>query len=202
MTLEDLLQSDAKCQDIAEFLDALDPVTRRGQTLALNGSSQKLLYEKSAENPPLNLDFFVPREIPNHREVIHYGRNSQPAFRYFQKRWSRPENHSDQLWGYNETHVRPLIGPGYFVAHPTENDGSDPRGGVVVDYFMTPNGPVPDGWPALKPNDAGLQRFIYNKTRDYMRGVSKHVSIGIAFRMEKRVMGYFVLCRDDGSQAD
>jgi hypothetical protein len=38
--------------------------------------------------------------------------------------------------------------------------------------------------------------FVYDKTRDYMRRVSEHVSIGKAYRKESRVMGYFVLCRD------
>ncbi len=201
MTLQTLLQSDSKLQDIGDHLDALDPVSRRGQALSLDGKSQQLLYERASEAPPLGLDFFVPAEAADDREVIHYGRNSQPAFRYFQKRWCRPTNRPQELWGYNETHVRPLIGPGYFVAHATENEGGDPRGAVVVDYFMTPKGPMPAGWPPIKPNSSGLQRFIYNNCRDYMRRTSKHVSIGIAYRLEKRVMGYFVLCREDGSES-
>ncbi|MFP6639331.1 MAG: hypothetical protein VCC04_03730, partial [Myxococcota bacterium] len=144
-------------------------------------------------------DFFVPRNVSDECEVIHYGRNSQPLFKYFQKRWSRPAGRNDQLFGYNEARVRPLIGPGYFVAHPTDADGSDVRGAVVVDYFMMPDGPVPAGWPHIKANDRGLQMFVYNKTRDYMRRISEHVSLGIAYRMEKRVMGYFVLCREDAN---
>jgi hypothetical protein len=32
-----------------------------------------------------------------------------------------------------------------------------------------------------------------------MRRVSAHCSIGIAYRLEKRVMGYFVLCRDEAA---
>ncbi|MCH2187693.1 hypothetical protein MK280_17705, partial [Myxococcota bacterium] len=142
-------------------------------------------------------DFFVPENVADETEVIHYGRNSQPAFRYFQKRWARPANRENQLFGYNEARVRPLVGPGYFIAHPTDADGSDVRGGVVVDYFMIPDAAVPSGWPALKPNNKGLQMFIYNKTRDYMRRVSEHVSIGIAYRKEKTVLGYFLLCRED-----
>ena len=70
---------------------------------------------------------------------------------------------------------------------------------MVVDYFMVPQGPVPEGWPKLRPNSRGLQMFVYNKMRDYMRRVSKHVSIGAAYRMEKRIMGYFVLCREEDS---
>ena len=93
--------------------------------------------------------------------------------------------------------VRPLIGPGYFVARESGDGGNDPRGAVVVDYFLVPDGPVVEGWPPVRPNGHGLQRFVYDKTRDYMRRVSQHVSIGEAHRKESRVMGYFVLCRQD-----
>jgi hypothetical protein len=128
---------------------------------------------------------------------VHYGKNSQPVFRNFEKRWVRPKGHPGELWGYNETPVRPLIGPGYFVARRTDDDGADPRGGVVVDYFrVPPEDTVIPGWPPVRPNSRGLQRFVYDKTRDYMRRVSSHCSIGIAYRLESRVMGYFVLCRE------
>ncbi|MDE0886161.1 MAG: hypothetical protein OSB70_11575 [Myxococcota bacterium] len=197
MTLSEMIRSGSKIQELSEHLNALAPDQRRSQTLELDGHCQKILYEISGDGPPAGLEHFVPAGIPEGREVIHSGRNSQPAFRYFEKRWCRPTGHPEQLWGYNETSVRPFIGPGYFVAHPTADSGSDPRGAVVVDYFMEPEGPVPDHWPRIKPNSSGLQMFVYNKTRDYMRLVSKHVSIGVAYRMEKRLMGYFVLCRED-----
>lgn len=199
MNLSQLIHEETRIEDIAEHLDQLAPTERRQQTLAVDGALQKKLYERAQLSAPLDLDFFVPGDVPDETEVIHYGRNSQPAFRYFQKRWARPSGRPGQLFGYNEARVRPLVGPGYFVAHPTEADGSDVRGAVVVDYFMMPDGPVPAGWPAVKPNHRGLQMFIYNKTRDYMRRVSEHVSIGIAYRKEKTVLGYFLLCRDDAS---
>jgi len=40
-------------------------------------------------------------------------------------------------------------------------------------------------------------RFLYREPRDYMRRVSAHVSIGEAHRLEKKVMGWFILCRED-----
>jgi len=197
MTLSQLVEAKSKIQQIAEHLDGLDPKERCKQTLALDGKKQEELYAMAAEAPPLDLTHFVPEDTPDNCEVIHAGRNSQPAFRYFQKRWCRPSEHPGELWGYNEASVRPLIGPGYFVAHPTDRGGSDVRGAIVVDYFRLPEGPMPLGWPNIKPNSSGLQMFVYNKTRDYMRRISAHVSIGVAFRMEKRIMGYFVLCREE-----
>ena len=197
MSLIELLRAGAPISEMAAHLDALPQPQRIAALHALGAKEQAQLYEAAAEAKPLDLDFFVPPEIGHEREVIHHGRNSQPAFRDFQKRWARPTGRPGHLYGYNETTVRPLIGPGYFVARLTEPEGEDPRGAVVVDYFMVPEGPVPTGWPEVRPNHRGLQRFIYNNSRDYMRRVSDHCSIGIAYRQEKRVMGYFVLCRNE-----
>ena len=47
------------------------------------------------------------------------------------------------------------------------------------------------------PNDWRLQRFVYHQTRDFMRRVSRHVSIGAAFTRERPLDHYFVLCRRD-----
>jgi hypothetical protein len=42
--------------------------------------------------------------------------------------------------------------------------------------LSVPDGAVPDRWPAIKPNEQGLQRFIYAGTRDFMRKVSNRIS--------------------------
>ena len=67
----------------------------------------------------------------------------------------------------------------------------------MVDYYQVPDAEVPEGWPAVKPNEAGLQRFVYKETRDYMRRVSSHVSVGKAFKYDKTPIGYFILCRSE-----
>jgi len=36
------------------------------------------------------------------------------------------------------------------------------------------------------PNSWGLQRLVYYRTRDFMRGVSKHVSIGRAATEDRK----------------
>jgi hypothetical protein len=58
-----------------------------------------------------------------------------------------------------------------------------------------PDAPVADGWPAVLRNDQRLQRFVYHQTRDFMRRVSEHVSIGAAFKRERPLDHYFVLVR-------
>ncbi len=71
------------------------------------------------------------------------------------------------------------------------------RSGVVIDYFEVPDGEVVGSWPKIVPNSRWLQFFVYHKTRDFVRGVSKHVSIGEAYKKEKSMGVFFILCRDD-----
>jgi hypothetical protein len=166
----------------------------------LDRARQRDLYRK-AQGRPLDLSHFVGDAGPR-LEVIHDGLNTLPApppLRRFSKRFCRPDGDlapggGDRLFGYNEGPTRRLIGPGYFVAVPTGATWSD-RGDVVIDYFQIPDGPVAEGWPRIVPNDHGLQRFVYRGTRDFMRGVSAHVSIGAVVKGDEPMDHYFVLCR-------
>jgi hypothetical protein len=159
-----------------------------------------MLFEKAAHAPALDLTHFVG-EAGEREEVIHDGVNTlplPPALRRFQKRFCRPRSngHGPRLFGYNEGPTRAVIGPGYFVAVATTGRPHwTARGAVVVDYFEVPDGPVAPGWPAVVANDWRLQRFVYGGTRDFMRRVSSHVSIGAAFKGERPLDHYFVLCR-------
>jgi hypothetical protein len=68
---------------------------------------------------------------------------------------------------------------------------------VVIDYWQVPDTAVVDGWPRVVPNNHGLQVLVYNKTRDFMRRVSAHLSIGAAYKGEKALDHYFVLVRHE-----
>jgi hypothetical protein len=89
--------------------------------------------------------------------------------------------------------MKAFTGPGYFVAKPV-----DART-IVVDYFDVPpdGAKLPAGWPGVLPNSARLGRFVYFQMRDYMRGVSKHVTVGRANRGGKDVDNWFLLLRED-----
>lgn len=184
---------------IARHLDALDPATRRAEIDRLDRARQRLLYEKAAHAEPLDLSFFAGDAAPL-AEVIHEGLNTLPVpfkMRRFQKRFCRPADGDARLFGYNEGPTRRLLGPGYFVAVPTAGRPHwEARGAVVIDYFQVPDGPVAPGWPAVVANDWRLQRLVYHQTRDFMRRVSRDVSIGVAFKHERPLDHYFVLCRD------
>ena len=201
VSLADLLASSSTdIHTIARHLDALSPDARWGEVSVLERAQQRTLYERAASAPAIDLAHFVGAAAPR-VEVIHEGLNTLPLpgpLRRFQKRFARPEGGAAdaRLFGYNEGPTRRLVGPGYFVAVPTAGQASwETRGAVVVDYFKVPDGPVPDGWPKVVPNEWRLQRFVYHQTRDFTRKVSAHVSIGAAFKKEKPLDHYFVLCR-------
>lgn len=201
-SLAELLDAPAtRIADVAAWLDARTHDERVAATRTLTRAQQRTLYTRASLAPAITLEHFVPKDRADRTEVRHHGRNTLPlpaAFRVFEKRFSRPTDGSSRLFGYNEGASRPLIGPGYFVARSTaENPVWAARGDIVIDYFQVPDGSVADTWPPVVPNSKGLQMFVYKGTRDYMRKVSEHVSIGAAFKGERALDHYFVLVRED-----
>lgn len=188
----------AGVEAIGSYLDGLDGNSRWSEVSALGRSRQRTLFEKAAHARAIDFAHFVG-DAGAREEVIHDGINTLPvlpALRRFQKRFCRPDSGGARLFGYNEGPTRWLIGPGYFVAIPTADKPAwSARGAVVVDYFQIPDGAVADGWPSVVDNHWRLQRFVYEATRDFMRRVSNHVSIGAAFKRERPLDHYFVLCR-------
>ena len=197
MSLSRLIKSRSCTPEaLADHLDGLDHFGRLLQVRKLCRCTQARLWQRVGEAPPLDLAHFVPDELPDQQEVIHHGRNTLPLFRNFEKRFCRPAGETDRLFGYNEGATRALLGPGYFVARPTAGDAAwQRRGAIVVDYYQVPDAPVAPGWPAVVPNSQGGQRLVYHHTRDFMRRVSRHVSIGRAYKGELKLPSYFVLCR-------
>jgi hypothetical protein len=198
-TLDDRIDDERTGIDaIGAYLDGLDAGTRAREVGALGRARQRLLYEKAAHAAPLGLDDFVG-DAGARAEVIHDGRNTlplPPPLRRFQKRFCRPDRDGARLFGYNEGPTRRVVGPGYFVAIPTAGRPHwTARGAIVIDYFQVPDGEVAAGWPRVIGNGRGLQRFVYDHTRDFMRRVSRHVTIGAAFKGERPLDHYFVLCR-------
>jgi hypothetical protein len=202
MSLATLIRSETDGIDaIAAYLDGLDPAQRLAESRTLDRGLQRRLYDKAKQGPAVDLDHFVPPAVAARNEVIHHGWNTlplPPPLKRFQKRFARPESGTGRLFGYNEGVTRGIVGPGFYVAMPTQGHGAWPeRGEIVVDYFQIPDGPVPDGWPTVIPNSQGIQRLVYFQTRDFMRKVSQHVSVGAAYKVEKSLDHYFMLVRED-----
>ncbi|HVU03742.1 MAG TPA: hypothetical protein VHE30_18415 [Polyangiaceae bacterium] len=201
MDLKALLANDSTTIDtIAQALDSASPEERKEAALSLNRSEQRTLYRKAKQSRGLTLEDFVPKNRANLVPVRHFGRNTLPMPRklqLFEKRFCRPERGDGRLFGYNESPFISTVGPGFFVAiYTAGNSAWEERGAVVVDYFQVPDGPVASSWPKVIPNTQGLQKYVYHRTRDFMRRVSEHVSIGAAYKVEKALDHYFVLVRE------
>ncbi len=198
MNLDVLFDGDIDVPRLAEVLDGLG---HRGRLATIRGwthEHQQRLFEAVKEFKPVKLTDFVPEDVAPMTEVIHWGKNSLPAFTHFQKRFCKPEDKDDEVWGYNdnhEAHHQFATGPGYFVVHAPEREDTV-EGELDIDYRKLPPS-KPDAWPAIKPNEAGISRFIYAGMIDVMRGVSQHVTIGRAIKGGHFIDAYFVLCRED-----
>lgn len=180
---------------LSKFLDELDENTRTRSVRGLGRRDQQTLYSKVEGFAPLGLVDLVPPARADLEEVRHFGRNSLPAFKIFEKRFCRlPGNRADApeaLAGYNFQTMSPVTGPGYFVAR----DDTKTRE-VLVDYHLLPD-QKPSDWPPIRSNERGLSRFVYGFMIDRLRRVSKHVTIGSAARNGRDLGSYFVLNRAD-----
>jgi hypothetical protein len=176
---------------LGEYFDGLNNEARIAEVGTMTAAEQARLFEAVKGFRPLNLDDYAPSSGKPLQEVIHHGKNSLPLFSRFQKRFCLPDRKTsvDQRWGYNHQPLSLITGPGYFVCKIAE------AGEVVVDYFEVPPS-KPEAWPPILDNSARLSRFIYYHTRDYLRGVSKNVSIGRATRNGQLMKNWFVLCRE------
>src|SRR5262249_26466470 len=98
--------------------------------------------------------------------------------------------------GFNHGPTAVLTGPGYFAVRPPSGDGPRPKE-LYFDYTAPPPASEPAGWPAFKPNDRGMSRFVYMDMFDYMRRVARGVVVGKAYRRGVAQGAYFSLSRAD-----
>jgi hypothetical protein len=189
-TLTDLLREERVTQpQLAAHLDALDSASRVQQIRALDKAAQKRLWEACAEAPAFTVEQLVAG-VAAGTPVIWAGKNSLGIFTIFEKRFAKV---GADIIGYNHQSISWLTGPGFFTAIPSPESTKEVR----IDYTKEPAATtkLPSGWPAIKPNKAGLSRFIYNNLYDYLRYVSKDVCIGYATRLGKPMDSYFVLAK-------
>ncbi len=195
----------AESIDVDALESTLDESTHeeRLEAVRLFGSSIQSRLYRGVEGCEFSIDALVPPETPSMTEVVHEGQNTLPVFSTFQKRFCRPDmehlsdEERDVLWGYNEQTLKWFTGPGYFVAYDDATTGE-----VCIDYRETPEA-IPDDWPAVSPNDRGLSRFVYAGTVDRLRRVSRHVSIGRAYRDDEEALeNWFTLLRRPSEEMD
>jgi len=195
--LNDILSSsEVDMSAVQAHLDSLTHDERLAECRSIGKKRQRWLYDAADGYMPIDLDFLVPEDAGDAKEVVHHGKNSLPVFTHFAKVFTRPEGDDvpdGELWGYNRgsAFVETYVGPGYFVTHLHDAEGE-----LLVDYLRVPPRRPVDGWPEVLPNSARLSRFVYNGTQDILRGVSEHVSIGRATKRGKDMNAWFILCRE------
>lgn len=192
MTLAGLIKSSTvTAVELASHLDGLPEAERLAQTMALSSGEQARLFELAEGARRFTLEDLAPSSTPPLTGVRHEGKNSLYLFTRFAKVFAVPDEPTSEpeRWGFNDGTqlVKTTVGPGYFVAVQQGDE-------VLVDYTRLPKRPL-IGAPKILPNEARLSRFVFNQTRDVVRGVSKHVSIGRAWRGTRRLDNWFVLCR-------
>lgn len=187
-TLRRLLADRAPATEITRFLDGLSPEDRVQEVLGVTGKWVGRLYDAMAGAPLTAVDELVPPGEGG--TVIYEGRNSLPLFSRFQKRFTRMDG---LVVGYNHQSMSAITGPGYFVVKPPSGEAPAPDE-AYFDYTEAPPG-EPAGWPAYKPNNAGLSKPVYANMKDYMRRVARGVVVGKAYKLGVDQGAYFSLSR-------
>jgi hypothetical protein len=177
------LPNAADIHTLATALDSATEAERLAWLARLPRSQLGVLYDMAAGQARCVEDMHAGEgEV-----IIHQGINSAPSFRHFQK---RVVLHAGQVKGYNHQPFSWVVGAGSFVVEPS----SEVSGEVLFDYTGLPREGF-SGFPPLKPNTAGLSRFVYGDMIDVVRRVSAQVSIGKAYRHGEYAGFHFALCR-------
>ena len=123
--------------EIRDVLDNLGHAARVEATRALPRDAQRKLYRGVEGRMPVRLGDLVPAGVEDFSPVRHHGRNTLPAFNFFEKRFCRPVGEDREkptvLYGFNFQTMSAVTGPGYFLAVEDPN-----RGEVWVDYNRVP----------------------------------------------------------------
>jgi hypothetical protein len=198
MDVTTLLEPTINLERLAEVLDGLGHEGRYHAVRTWTKRHQMRLFDAAKGFRRLDLDFVVPSSTGPGVEVLHDGYNTLPMFSRFQKRFVRLEatpTHAGGplVWGYNHQSMQMFTGPGYFGV--TEGEGEH-EGELVVDYSQIPRDKPPT-WPEIRTNDTGLAAIVNGGMVDYLRGLSSHVSIGVAYKNGEHRNQWFAMVRQD-----
>jgi hypothetical protein len=193
MDVTTLLEPKINLERLTEILDGLGHDGRLHTIRTWTKHQQAALFEAAKGYRPLDLDFLVPSSVGPLVEVIHDGKNTLPMFTRFQKRFTKLEGEAFPIGGYNHQSMQGFTGPGYFGV--TKGEGEH-EGELVIDYSKIPKH-KPESWPEIRSNEGGLAGIVNGGMIDYLRGLSNHVSIGVAYKDGKHRNQWFALVRQD-----
>lgn len=193
MDVSVLLEPKIDLQRLSEILDGLGHEGRVHACTTWTPKQKEAIFEAAKGFKPLDLDFLVPSSVGPLVEVIHDGHNTLPMFSHFQKRFVKLEGEDFPIGGYNKQSMQAFTGPGYFCASKGEGEH---EGELVFDYTKVPKN-KPASWPEIQKNEGGIAGIVNGGMVDYLRGISNHVSIGVAFKDGKPRHQWFTLVRRD-----
>lgn len=193
MDLTTLLEPTINLERLTEVLDGLGHEGRVHTVRHWTKHHKSALFDAAKGYRALDFDFLVPSSVGPLVEVIHDGHNTLPMFSRFQKRFVKIEGEDFPIAGYNHQSMQAFTGPGYFGV--TKGDG-DHEGELVIDYSKLPK-QKPASWPEIRANDSGIAAIVNGGMVDYLRGISNHVSIGVAYKDGKHRNQWFALVRQD-----
>jgi hypothetical protein len=197
MDVTTFLEPTIDLKGVAHILDGLGHEGRVHTIGTWSKEQQEKIYEAAKGFLPLDLDFLVPSSIGPLVEVIHDGHNTLPLFSHFQKRFVKLEGDAFPIGGYNHQSMQRFSGPGYFGV--TKGEG-DHEGELVIDYTKIPK-EKPASWPEIQANDGFISGIVNGGMIDYLRGISTHVSIGVAFKNGRHRHQWFALVRRDPTRS-
>ena len=114
-----------------------------------------------------------------------------------------PETLTEIPTSFSSTTAAPTSGLADVGAHATvDSPSGEPDGGllrlrhlVVIDYYQVPT-EKPEAWPSIVTNDVFPAKLVYGQMHDYLRKVSRHVTIGRAYKKDRETPNCFTLCRE------
>lgn len=167
---------------LAAFRDAFAALPKDERANFMHGLPKREQRALWAEGLPLTLAELTAGE----GEIVrHEGQNDLlPGFDRFEK---HVVARAGDVQGINVQTFAWATGPGHFTVR---QEGEE----VWFDYTRLAAS-VPDGWPALVPNDRGIGRLVYGGMIDRVRKVVDGVVVGRVFRAGKPEDHYFMLIR-------
>lgn len=195
MDVNVFLEPTINLEKLTHILDGLGHDGRVHTTRSWSKHQKQAIFEAVKGHRPLDLDFLVPSSVGPLVEVIHEGHNTLTLFSHFQKRFVKLEGDAFPIGGYNHQAMQAFTGPGYFGVTQGEREGEH-EGELVIDYSKIQK-QKPASWPEIQANDGLIGGIVNGGMIDYLRGVSAHVSIGVAYKNGVHRNQWFALVRKD-----
>ena len=189
-----ILEYSSEIEEVAFVFDRMALGEKVDAVNSLRGSRVfQALWDKAADSTAVAIEDIVPVSLKPMEPVVFHCRGSQRGLPPFNIICCRPPVVAGEamLWGYSETYVRAVIGPGYYTVH---NSLVSPHGSIALDYTMVPPEAPPD-WPRVRPNSVGLGKYVFDGMLTYLRRVACDVWVAANTKNDRETGSYYAMVR-------